>query len=108
MASLVSVTVTAATESALAEIVAVLVEERLVACGNIVPAIRSIYRWGDAVHDDHEALALLHTTAALAEAVIRRISELHDYDVPQALAVPISHAQPDYAAWVESVTQQQP
>ena len=83
-----------------AEVARSLVEERLAACVNIVPAVRSIYRWKGAVHDDAETLAIIKTTAARAAAMRARLVELHPYDVPEAIEVPIAGGHAPYLAWV--------
>ncbi|MGE0545680.1 MAG: divalent-cation tolerance protein CutA [Kofleriaceae bacterium] len=83
-----------------AEVARVLVDEQLVACVNVVPQVRSIYRWQGAVQDDTEALALIKTTVERVAAVTSRLLELHPYDVPEVIALPISAASPAYAAWV--------
>jgi periplasmic divalent cation tolerance protein len=58
------------------------VEERLAACINILPNVRSIYRWQGAIETSDEVAAILKTSAAVADALIARIAALHSYDVP--------------------------
>jgi periplasmic divalent cation tolerance protein len=77
-----------------------LVEERLAACVNIVPAVRSIYRWDGAIHDDAEALAIIKTTAERVVAMRDRLVELHPYDVPEAIELPVAGGHTPYLAWV--------
>ncbi|MFE6925002.1 divalent-cation tolerance protein CutA [Nocardia sp. NPDC057663] len=102
--SLVTVTITAETAEWLAEFTRRLVADRLAACGNIVPAVRSIYSWNGEVQDDTEALVLIHTRAALVDAIIRRADDEHPYDTPQVLAIPLTGAHPGYADWVVEQT----
>jgi periplasmic divalent cation tolerance protein len=83
-----------------AEIARVLVDERLAACVNLVPAVRSIYRWQGAVHDDAEVLAIMKTTAERAAALRDRLVALHPYDVPEAIVLPVSDGHAPYLAWV--------
>jgi periplasmic divalent cation tolerance protein len=83
-----------------AEIARVLVEERLAACVNLVPAIRSIYRWQGAVQDDTETLAIAKTTRRRAEALRARLIELHPYEVPEVIALPVIGGHAPYLAWV--------
>lgn len=78
-----------------------LVEERLAACINIIPGVRSIYRWEGAVETASEAAAILKTTHERADALITRIVELHSYDVPCVVSWPIDKVTADYADWVE-------
>ncbi|HEY6034700.1 MAG TPA: divalent-cation tolerance protein CutA [Kofleriaceae bacterium] len=83
-----------------AEIARVLVDERLCACVNLVPAVRSIYRWQGAVHDDAEVLAIVKTTAERAEALRDRLIALHPYELPEALVLPVTDGHAPYLAWV--------
>jgi periplasmic divalent cation tolerance protein len=83
-----------------------LVEERLVACGQHVAPVRSVYRWEGAVHDEPEARVALHTRAALADAVVARVLELHPYDVACVLVLPVLGGNPAYLAWVERETRE--
>jgi periplasmic divalent cation tolerance protein len=77
-----------------------LVEERLAACGNVLPGVRSIYRWEGAVHDGAECLLLLKTTAAGYPALEARVKALHPYDVPEIIAVKVEGGLPAYLQWV--------
>ena len=81
-----------------------LVEERLAACVNLVPGLRSIYRWKHEICDEPETLLVIKTTAAKEAALARRLGELHPYECPELLAVPPTAGLPAYLAWVaESV-----
>ena len=77
------------------------VEERLAACINILPAVRSIYRWKDAVEQSEEAAAILKTTDDRADPLITRIAALHSYDVPCIVSSPVDKILGSYADWVE-------
>ena len=101
---LVSVTTTADDIEQLARLARSLVEERLIACANLAPGVRSIYRWEGTTNDEPEALAVLHTTADRAERVVVRVRELHPYDTPQILVTPVLAADPGYADWVREAT----
>lgn len=81
-----------------------LTEERLVACVNIVPGVRSIYRWEDKLCDDSEVLCLCKTRAELFSALRERVSALHPYSVPEIIAVPLAHGSAAYLAWVAQST----
>lgn len=83
-----------------AEIARVLVEEQLCACVNIVPAVRSIYRWQGAVQDDSEALAVIKTTRDAYDRVAQRIVQLHPYELPEVIALPLVAGHAPYLAWV--------
>jgi periplasmic divalent cation tolerance protein len=89
---------------ALAALTRTLVEERLVACGHHVAPVRSVYRWQGEVHDEAEARVALHTRAALVDAVVTRVGELHPYEVPCVLALPVLGGNPAYLRWVVAET----
>jgi periplasmic divalent cation tolerance protein len=77
-----------------------LVEDRLVACGQHIVPIRSIYRWEGSIHDDREVRVALHTRASLVPAIIDRVRREHPYQVPCVLALPVETGNPEYVAWV--------
>jgi periplasmic divalent cation tolerance protein len=80
----------------------VLVEEKLVACANLVPAIESIYRWQGAVETNSEVLVVLKTTIARYQMLETRILELHSYEVPEIVCLRAADGLPRYLRWVES------
>ena len=80
------------------------VGERLAACINILPAVRSIYRWKGAVEESNEAAAILKTSDERADALITRIAGLHSYDVPCIVSSPVDKILGSYAHWVEDST----
>ncbi len=81
-----------------------LVDERLVACVNLIPAVRSFYRWEGAVHDDAEVLLVCKTTVDRYDALEKRVTELHPYDEPEVIALPITHGSASYLQWVRDET----
>lgn len=81
-----------------------LVEDRLIACGNIVASVRSVYRWQGAVHDDPEDLIVMETRSDDIDATIAAIQERHPYDVPKILAIAPDAVLPAYASWVMAQT----
>jgi periplasmic divalent cation tolerance protein len=87
-----------------AEIARAVVEERLAACGNVVPGVRSIYRWEGKVQDDAEALLVLKTTRARFEALRDRVLALHPYEVPEVIAIPVEAGSARYLEWIEGET----
>lgn len=97
---LVEIVSTFATEAEAMETSHRLVGERLAACGS-VGAVRSVYRWKESIHDGLEFLLALKTTRAMADRAEARLRELHPYETPAILRVPIAAANPEYAAWVE-------
>jgi periplasmic divalent cation tolerance protein len=87
-----------------AELAKALVEERLAACANLLPAIRSIYRWQGKLQDENEVLVLLKTRAEHLERLKLRILELHPYEVPEVLAVPVEAGYQPYLDWIAGET----
>jgi periplasmic divalent cation tolerance protein len=98
------VLVTAPGAAEAAALARALVEERLAACGNVVPGLRSIYRWEGKVQEDTEALLVLKTTRARFEALRERILALHPYQVPEVLALPVEAGSAPYLAWIAGAT----
>ena len=85
-------------------IVTTLVEERLAACGNLLPNVESIYRWQGAVETASEVLVLLKTEIRSYSALETRLQELHPYEVPECLAVNVATGSLPYLRWLnESV-----
>src|SRR5574337_1184294 len=87
-----------------AEMARALVEERLAACGNVVPGLRSLYRWEGKVQDDAEALLLLKTTRRRFGALRDRVLALHPYEVPEVIALPVEVGSAAYLAWIAGST----
>jgi periplasmic divalent cation tolerance protein len=79
-----------------------LVEERLAACANLLPGLRSVYRWKGRVEEASEALLLAKTTAAALPALVERARALHSYECPCIAAWSIQGGNPDYLAWIEA------
>jgi periplasmic divalent cation tolerance protein len=87
-----------------AKIARALVESRLAACVNIVKNVRSIYAWQGKVEDDSEFLLLAKTRRELFNELADRVKELHSYDVPEIIALPITHGSEDYLKWLRNST----
>jgi periplasmic divalent cation tolerance protein len=84
-----------------AEIARALVEERLAACVNIVPGVRSIYRWKGAISDDTEALCVIKTRRDRVEALRARLVALHPYEVPELVVVEAIGGHEAYLRWID-------
>lgn len=87
-----------------AAIAKTVVGERLAACCNIIPGVRSIYTWKGEVCDDAEVLCLFKTHASLFDELKERLVGLHPYDVPEVVGVPIEAGHADYLDWIDEVT----
>lgn len=81
-----------------------LVEERLAACVNVLPGVRSTYRWQGTIERDEEVLLLIKTTADRQDALIARLQALHPYELPEAVAVEAVGGLGAYLAWVAQQT----
>lgn len=79
-----------------------LVGRRLAACVNIVPGVRSIYRWEGEVREDGELLLVIKTRAEELEALRAAVRELHSYDLPEILALPVAGGDRAYLDWIEA------
>jgi periplasmic divalent cation tolerance protein len=82
-----------------------LVEERLAACANILPGMRSIYRWEGKVEEASEAVLVLKTARTTLAALTARVTALHSYELPCVVALLIEAGNADYLAWIESESQ---
>ena len=94
------VIITADSEDWLINFTRSLVQDRLVACGQQIAPIRSIYRWEGTIHDDRESRVALHTRTSLVSAIVDRTRREHPYEVPCVLALPVQASNPDYLEWV--------
>jgi periplasmic divalent cation tolerance protein len=96
----VVVLVTAPTAEKAVELARTVVEEKLAACANVLPGVRSIYRWKGAVQDDAEVLLLLKTQRKRFPELRDRLLALHPYEVPEVLALPVEAGSEAYLDWI--------
>jgi len=94
---------TAATTEHANRIGQTLLEENLIACMNIIPGVKSLYRWQGKIQQDDEVVMLIKTLKAKQVAVFERIKQLHDYDVPEIIALESDSIDTDYFNWLIKV-----
>ena len=87
-----------------ARLVRSLLERRLIACGTILPGVRSLYRWEGKIADEQEVVVFLKTQATRVEAIEVAFGELHPYKVPELLALPVSAGLAKYLDWIAGET----
>ncbi len=80
------------------------VADRLAACANVLPGVTSVYRWQGEVQEDGETALILKTRSDLVERLTARVKELHSYDCPCVVALPIAGGNPDFLQWIAEET----
>jgi len=88
------------TQQQAVEISEELVERRLATCVNIIPCLRSIYRWKGKICEDSEYLLLIKSPKRLFETVVEEIRNLHSYELPEILALPVEQTEAAFHDWV--------
>jgi periplasmic divalent cation tolerance protein len=94
---------TVSTEKEGIAIAETLVEREEAACVNLLPMIRSVYRWKGSVMKETEQFLIIKTTQPLLDDVKRTVKELHSYELPEILVVPVSDGDRDAIRWIASV-----
>lgn len=82
-----------------------LVEERLAACANVHDGMTSVYFWKNRVEQADEAVLLVKTRQSLVPRIVDRVQELHSYDCPCVVALPVVAGSADYLNWISAVTE---
>ena len=96
---------TAPDAGAAERIVRTLVEERLIACGNLLPDVLSLYRCEGRIARESEVLVLLKSSAGTIDALFDRLPQLHPYEVPELVEIPIATVSAGYRRWVIESTE---
>ncbi len=103
MYSMIYITTSGEEESK--KIAKILLEERIVACANIIPSMKSFYWWGGEIEEDTESILLLKTCSDKLDTLIRRVKDIHSYDIPCILEISIHNGSEDYLKWLEDSLQ---
>ena len=106
MQAIVVVT-TVGTEEQAYQIARELVARRQAACVNVLPGMRSVYRWKGNICKDGELLLVIKTLEGELEGVQATIQELHSYELPEILAFPVTYAEPNFLDWIRSSVDKQ-
>ncbi len=98
------VLVTVSSEDEAVSIARALVEAKLAACANIINNVRSIYAWQGKIEDDSELLMVIKTRRSIFSDLAEKVKELHSYDVPEIIALPIIDGSAEYLKWLNEST----
>jgi len=82
-----------------------LVESRLAACANVFDGMTSVYRWEGAVQESNEAVLIAKTREELVPALTEKIQDLHSYDCPCVVALPLTGGSDEFLAWIAAETE---
>lgn len=92
--------VTAKDEREAKKIATRLLEDKLVACANIISGIQSMYWWQGKIDQSREVLIVLKSKKILVKKIIKAVKSVHSYDCPEVIALPIVHGSNDYLQWI--------
>ena len=104
MSKYIVVYITSPNEKEAAGLAHALVEAKLAACVNMVSNVRSIYSWQGKIENDSELLMIIKTQRHLFDRLAEKVREIHSYDVPEIIALPIVEGSPDYLRWLKEST----
>ncbi len=100
--SYIIVLMTASTKEETVRIVRTLLEERLIACANIMDPVSSFFWWQGKIKEEKEVLVIMKSHETLFKKLSKRVMELHSYDTPEILALPIVNGSPSYLDWMKA------
>jgi periplasmic divalent cation tolerance protein len=92
--------ITTGTHEEANQLAEVLLKQRKAACINILPGVSSRFWWEGQLHSDQESLLIVKTKASLLDEIVGLVKEVHSYDVPEVIALPIIGGNPDYLEWI--------
>ncbi|MBN2088191.1 divalent-cation tolerance protein CutA [candidate division KSB1 bacterium] len=101
----ITVFITTASIAEAEKIAAILLENRLIACANLIPGIHSIFRWEDKICRESEILLLLKTVMKNLDEIIQTVKANHSYQIPEIIALPIIAGSADYINWIKTETE---
>ena len=78
-----------------------LLEDKLIACANIMPGIQSVFWWEGKVDQAEETMMVLKSKRSLFKKIVKKVKSLHSYSVPEVIALPILDGNPDYLRWID-------
>ena len=97
------VLMTAANRNEAKNIIRILLEEKLIACANMIEGISSFFWWKEKIDEEKEVLVLMKSSKDKFEKLSKRVIELHSYEVPEILSIPIVNGSSTYMDWMKSV-----
>lgn len=100
MNSIVYITTSGLNESK--KIAKMLLEEKLAACINIIPTVESIYLWKGKIEEDSESIMVVKTRSELVENIIKKVEEVHSYEIPCILEITVNKGSKTYLKWMKS------
>jgi len=98
--------ITTGTDEEAHKVAEALLKNRDAACVNIVPRINSLFWWQDRLDSAQESLLIVKSKASLLSEIVRLVKEVHSYDVPEVIALPIIGGNPDYLEWISKEVKQ--
>ncbi|HOP95727.1 MAG TPA: divalent-cation tolerance protein CutA [Dictyoglomaceae bacterium] len=79
----------------------ILLEEKLIACANIIPNVKSFFYWNQEKQETEEVILLLKTDKEKFSSLVKRLKELHPYELPEIIGIPVNYGLPEYLTWIK-------
>jgi len=99
----IAIFITSGKEEEAKRLARVLVEEKLAACVNILPNVESLYWWKGNIEVSKEWMLVVKTQGKMVNRIVKRVKEIHSYEVPEIIALPIAGGNKDYLRWISDV-----